>query len=246
MAVIDTAAGTATIEIVYYGPAGAGKTTNLESLSPIVQPSAPRRITPERVGENRVFAIQVPAGALGSMLGLQVAARAVTLQGPVVGEDAWTRLIYDADGIVFVADSSIAARTDNARALKALRTELKLRENSRAKPAVLLQWNKRDLADARPVVQLDYEFNHDGYPSAAATAIRGVGVVETFTDVLKRAALAIYRERGGRAEGESALEQSLSQAFVRTAEDRRQTSSDQFGATIPLRSVAEPTPRRDP
>ena len=243
MATFDTESGRVTIEIVYYGPAGAGKTTNLESLSPIVQLSAPRRITPRRVGANRVFAISVPAGSLGSMLGAEIAVNAVTIQGPVTGEDAWTRLIYDADGIVFVADSFPGARSDNARALKTLRNELKLRESARANPPVVLQWNKRDLADARPIVQLDYEFNHEGYPSLPATAIRGTGVVETFTSILTRAVTATYRARGGNAAGESALEQSLSRAFVKTIDDRRQTSIEQFGSTIPLQSVAEPSPR---
>ena len=113
MATIDRDGGAATIEIVYFGPAGSGKTTNLESLSPIVQSNAPRRMTPRRVGENRVFEIRIPAGSLGSMLGLQIAARAVTMQGLVTGDDAWSRWIYDADGIVLVADSAPAARADN-------------------------------------------------------------------------------------------------------------------------------------
>ena len=48
MAVADGPGGVVTLKVVYYGPAGAGKTTNLERVSALIFGQASGRITPRR------------------------------------------------------------------------------------------------------------------------------------------------------------------------------------------------------
>ena len=90
MAVTDTPGGVVTLRVVYYGPAAAGKTTNLELISALLHGSESRRLAPRQVGGNRVASLEIPAGSLGRLMGSSVAVRLETMQGEVSGAgDGW-------------------------------------------------------------------------------------------------------------------------------------------------------------
>ena len=50
----------------------------------------------------------------------------------------------------------------------------------------MIQWNKRDAADALPVAELEEELNPEGYPSFEAIAVEGTGVFDTLKAVAKQ------------------------------------------------------------
>jgi hypothetical protein len=240
MAVVDNSRGEVTLKVVYYGPPAAGKTANLQLISPLIGNES-GRLTPRLVGENRVVSVEFPAGSLGRLNGLSIAVRLETIQGdvPSVGE-GWSPMLADADGIVFVADSAPHARTDNVKALKAVRERLEGRGRSAATIPVVIQWNKRDRADARPVAELEMELNHRCFPSIEASSSRGTGVAETLVEILKRTIIAVHRSAGTAAPAESEIGQTLSASIKRLSLAAREASTQRFGATIERQSAPWP------
>ena len=247
MAVVDTPGGVVTVKVVYYGPPAAGKTTNLEQVSALVHANQSRRLTPRQVGENRIASFQIPAGSLGRIMGLSFIVRLETMQGEVSNAGGgWSQALADADGIVFVADSSPHARTANFKALQGIRERLEGRGRSAAAVPVVMQWNKRDRIDARPIAELETELNHGCFPSIEAASSRGTGVVETLIEILKRTVEAAHRKAGGTALSEAELGQTVTAAIQRLSQTARAASIVRYGATIERQSAAWPEVRESP
>jgi len=244
MAIADGARGIAILRVVYYGPAGAGKTTNLERISTLIHGQASGRITPRQVGANRSASLEIPAGALGHLLGSSTVVRLETLQGEVSGSGGgWPEVLADADAIVFVADSSPHARSANLKALLGIRERLEGRVRSDATIPVLLQWNKRDRADARPIAELETELNHRCIPSIEAASLRGTGVAETLIEILKKTVGAARRRAGDTVVPEAALGPAISAAIQRLSKSAREASIERFGMTIDRQPSAWPDVR---
>lgn len=244
MAVADGASGVVTLRVVYYGPAGAGKTTNLERISTLIYGQASGRITPRQVGANRTASLEIPAGALGHLLGSSTVVRLETMQGEVSSvEGGWSAVLAGADGIVFVADSSPHARSANLKALAGIRERLEGRARSDGTIPVLLQWNKRDRADARPIAEMETELNHRCFPSIEAASLRGTGVAETLVEILKKAIRAAQRRAGAAVLPEPALGQAISSAIQRLSKSAREASIERFGMTIDRQPSAWPDVR---
>ena len=223
----------ATLRIVYYGPPGAGKTTNLQRVSAFIHGSAAGRITPRQVGENRVASLEIPLGPLGPLFGSSVVVRLETMQGEVSSAgQAWSAVLADADGIVFVADSSPHARIANVRALAGIRERLEGRGRTAASIPVVMQWNKRDGDDARPIAELETELNHGCFPSVASSSRRDTGVAETLIEILKRTINAAHRRAGGSAPAEAELVYAVMAAIERLSQSAKAESIEQFGMTV--------------
>ena len=247
MAVVDTPRGAVILKVVYYGPPAAGKTTNLELISALIHGNESRRLTPRQVGENRIASLEIPAGSLGRVMGSSVVVRLETMQGEVSSAGGgWFQALADADGIVFVADSSPHARTANFKALAGIRERLDGRGRSAGAIPVVMQWNKRDRIDARPIAELETELNHGCFPSIAAASIRGTGVAETLIEILKRTIIAAHRKAGDTALSEAELGQTITATIKRLSQSAREASVKRFGTTIEPQPVAWPDVRESP
>jgi hypothetical protein len=197
------------------------------------------------VGDNRIASLEIPAGSLGRIQGSSVAVRLETMQGEVsIG--GWTEALAKADGIVFVADSSPHARTANFKALAGVRERLEGRGRSAGAIPVVMQWNKRDRADARPIAELETELNHLCFPSIEAASLRGTGVVETLIEILKRTVHAAHRKAGDTTLSEAALGQMVTAAIQRLSESARAASIKRFGMTIERQPAAWQELRESP
>jgi signal recognition particle receptor subunit beta len=247
MEVADTESGVVTLRVVYYGPPGAGKTTNLERVSALIHGNQSGRITPRQAGENRIASLEIPLGSLRGLTGSSVVVRLETMQGEVSSaEGGWSQALANADGIVFVADSSPHARTANLKALAGIRERIEGRGRSAAAIPVLLQWNKRDLADARPIAEMETELNHRCFPSIEAASRSGTGVPETLIAILKRTIDAAHRKALGTARMEAELGQAVTAAIQRLSQSAREAAIDRFGMTIDRQSSAWPHVRESP
>jgi hypothetical protein len=231
MAVFDAPSGLVTLKVVYYGPPAAGKTTNLERISPLLGNES-TRLTPRQVGENRIVSLETPAGSLGRLMGSSLVVRLQTMQGEVSSAFGWSEMLADADGIVFVADSAPHARADNVKALAGIRERLDGRGRSAAAIPVVMQWNKRDRDDARPVADMEMELNHRCFPSIAAASSRGGGVAETLIEILKRTIVAAHRMAGTAAPNEVELAHTLTATIERLSLSAQAAATQRFGETI--------------
>lgn len=178
MAKVDKDARTVSANIVYWGPAGSGKWTNLEHIHR-------RTSAPDRPPASKHDSIGFPL-QLGEIRGFRIVV--TLLRCPADG--AWTRELFDGqrgppDGFVFVADSGADALPGNLASLHRLSAELAARKLDLGKLPCVFQYNKRDLPGALAVEQLRRALNPWNHPDGEAIASAGAGVFETIKQVTR-------------------------------------------------------------
>lgn len=186
MATIDHEARRITAKIVYWGPPGSGKWTNLEHVHRKTSP-------PDRPPAVKAGSVGFPL-ALAEIRGYQVVLS--LLRCP--GDGSWTRHVFDElggapiDGVVFVADSTPSAQLTNIAWLHKLTGELGARGLDLGKLPAAFQYNKRDVPGAQTLEQLRRQLNAWGLPDGEAIAAQGAGVFET-VKLVARGLLASLR-----------------------------------------------------
>ncbi|MEO6462942.1 MAG: hypothetical protein ABIP29_07685, partial [Candidatus Eisenbacteria bacterium] len=113
-------------------------------------------------------------------------------------------VLRGADALVCVVDSQASRRDENRHALADVDAALEaLGPDSVLIPRVY-QFNKRDLPDALPLVQLDRELNPRRWPAFPARALEGEGVRDCLQAIFKLAIAHIGRARTAQAAAASA------------------------------------------
>jgi len=177
-------------KIVYYGPGRCGKTTNLEYIFKTFK----KQITGEMVsvdteGDRTLFFDFLPIG-LGKIKGCDVRVQLYTVPGQVKYSSTRKLVLRGVDGVIFVADSLDVRREKNMLSLKDLQKNLKEYGISIFKIPLVMQHNKRDLAqEGFPIMsieQMDRDLNRQlKVPSFPASAVTGEGVGATLKECLK-------------------------------------------------------------
>jgi len=167
-------------KVVYYGPAFGGKTTNLEALHRITDPSGTQPLLSVKTAEDRTLFFDLLPFELGEILGYKVQLKLYTVPGQV-HYDATRRVVLSgADAVVFVADSTADRVGDNRASLDNLRTNLRRNGIDPASSTVIVQFNKQDVADALPPEGMETLLGLPTGSGIPAVAVRGDGVLETF------------------------------------------------------------------
>jgi len=180
------------VKIVYYGPGRGGKTTNLEYLYSKFN----KRIKTELVsiktqGDRTLFFDFLPFD-MGKIKGYDVKVQLYTVPGQVKYNATRQLVLRGVDGVVFVADSMRARREKNLLSLKNLQENLINYKKSIFKIPLVLQYNKRDLAQQGiPVLSVeDLEKSLNAKlkaPSFEASALSGTNVVTTMKRIMSMA-----------------------------------------------------------
>src|SRR5262249_39609632 len=109
------------------------------------------------------------------------------------------------DGIVFVADSQWTMLPKNLESWQNLKDNLKTNEITFESIPVVIQYNKRDLADILAVDAMQEALGLSSYPYVEAVASAGRGVTETFKLISKLTFVDLLRRlQGRRAEDDAA------------------------------------------
>jgi hypothetical protein len=177
-------------KLVYYGSGRGGKTTNLEYIH-----KAGKKYTSEEMvsintkGDRTLFFDFLPIG-LGKIRGCEVKVQLYTVPGQAKYSSTRKLVLKNVDGVVFVADSLEVRRKANMLSLKDLQQNLAESNVNIFKIPLVLQYNKRDLADEglpiMPVELMDKELNGKlKVPSFGASALKGNGVSETLKKALE-------------------------------------------------------------
>jgi len=98
--------------------------------------------------------------------------------------------------VVLVADSQKKMARENRKSIEDLRENLKANGLNYKSIPLVHQYNKQDLSPLSTPEELDDIINDRGVPRHLSVATTGVGVMETFVDVIK-AMLLSFRERFG-------------------------------------------------
>ena len=181
-------------KLVYYGPGRGGKTTNLEYIFKAGQKyTKSDMVSINTKGDRTLFFDFLPIG-VGKIRGCDVKVQLYTVPGQQKYSSTRRLVLKNVDGVVFVADSLEIRRKANVLSLKDLQQNLAAQNMDIFEIPVIMQYNKRDLAEKGipilPVDTMEEDLNSKlNAPSFEASAITGQGVGQT----LKKSLVLILR-----------------------------------------------------
>jgi signal recognition particle receptor subunit beta len=182
-------------KLVYYGPGRGGKTTNLEYIFKAFNKNAlAEMVSINTMGDRTLFFDFLPMG-MGKIRGYEVRIQLYTVPGQARYRSTRKMVLKGVDAVVFVADSLDVRRQANLLSLKDLAGNLKDEGKNIFQIPLVLQYNKRDLAEQGipllPVDLMDKDLNSRlKVPAFEASALKGTGVGAT----LKQALLLTLRQ----------------------------------------------------
>jgi len=169
-----------TLKLVYFGPPLSGKTSNLRALHANVDKlNRGRLMTLDTRDDRTLFFDLLPIFFRTSNFSFRI--KVYTVPGQVVHEATRKVVLAGADGVVFVADSSPDAAVANREAWQSLTASLHAHALDRI--PIVVQYNKRDLPDCRPIEEVDH-FDSPTRRIMEAEARNGTGVVPTFFELV--------------------------------------------------------------
>lgn len=185
-------------KIVYFGCGLSGKTTNLQYLYDKTSESTKSQLVNlSSENERTLFFDFLPLDA-GSNRGFKTRFHLYSIPGQSFYDAAPQFILKGVDGIVFVIDSQRERLEDNLVSYGSLENYLENQGYDFDKIPKVLQFNKRDVPSAVPLLELSQTFNRKDLrvPEFEAIANKGIGVYETFTEISK---LVLQDLKGGNA-----------------------------------------------
>lgn len=185
-------------KIVYYGPGRGGKTTNLKYIySKIFTNVKGKMISIDTKGDKTLFFDFLPLD-LGKVGGFNIRIQLYTVPGQVFYNATRQLVLKGVDGIVFVADSLKVRRDKNIESLQNLGDNLREENLDIHQIPLVLQYNKRDLANGPvpllPIETMEEDMNASlKVPSFSASAMMGDGVFESLREISKWVAKDVSR-----------------------------------------------------
>jgi signal recognition particle receptor subunit beta len=204
MVIYNAATRELTAKIVYYGPGLCGKTTNLKVLHDRLEPGTAGKLLNLQTQTDRTIYFDLLPVELGDIKGYKIRFQLATVPGQTAFNETRRVVLKSVDGIVFVADSQWTMLPKNLESWQNLKDNLRSNEISFEKIPVVIQYNKRDLADILAVDAMQEALGLSSYPFVEAVASAGRGVTETFKLISKLTFVDLLRRlQGRRAEEES-------------------------------------------
>jgi hypothetical protein len=183
-------------KIVYYGPGLCGKTTNLHYIyGHTTNDSRGEMVSLETETDRTLFFDLLPLD-VGSIAGFNTRIQLYTVPGQVFYNTTRKLVLKGVDGVVFVVDSQRAMLQANLDSFRNLEDNLNEMGLSVDSLPLVLQYNKRDLADICSVEELNQAVNRQGWPWFEASAVSGQGVFETLKGISKYTLLALKKRLG--------------------------------------------------
>jgi signal recognition particle receptor subunit beta len=181
------------LKIVYHGPAMSGKTTNLVRIHQHTSPRKRGEIVSLKTREDRTIFFDYMNLDLGRVSDLMPKIHLYTVPGQVYYTATRKLVLRGADGVVFVADSQANRVRQNVESWLDMKSYLD--ELGLVDIPVVVQFNKRDLAEAVPIAAMKRAMNlSDDYPVFEVTAAQGEGVFDTLQAVVSQVMMRIDRQ----------------------------------------------------
>jgi mutual gliding-motility protein MglA len=174
-----------TYKIVYYGTGLGGKTTNLRYIHGQLAPETRGELIVMSTDTERTLYFDFMSLDLGNTKGLKTKVALYTVPGQEEYNRSRKLILQGADGIVFVADSNHLRRDANIESLDNMINNLTEHRMKLENIPWVLQYNKRDLANAMPYQQLEKDLNRFSVPSFEAIALEGRAVFATLKAITR-------------------------------------------------------------
>ncbi len=192
MVQVNLTAREITVKVVYYGPARSGKTTNLQQLHQWIDPDARGKMVTLDTTDDRTLYFDFLPIQFGTASGFAIKLKLFTVPGQVMHKSTRKVVLAGADAIAFIADSQRSSASANAYSWRDMEANLKSNGIDFDAIPKVLQFNKRDLSDVKPLQEIKDAWGE--LPTFPAVAIRGEGVRETFRELLRQ----LYRSMDSR------------------------------------------------
>ena len=172
------------VKLVYYGPALSGKTTNLMRLHDLMAGRhCGELMSFETKGDRTLFFDLLPL-SIRSESGFSVKFKLFTVPGQVAHDATRKAVLSRADGVVFVADSQNTQAMSNFESFDNLEKNAGRVGLDFEKLPLVVQFNKRDLPGITAEEEILERWAPTGLPITFGSALRGIGVRETFERLL--------------------------------------------------------------
>jgi signal recognition particle receptor subunit beta len=173
-----------TMKVVYYGPALSGKTTNLQQLHVMMDPTSRGKVVTLDTKDDRTLYFDFLPIEFGTVGGFSVKVKLFTVPGQVMHKSTRKVVLAGADAVAFIADSQRSCASANAYSWRDM--EANLKANGIAFDAIpkVVQFNKRDCEDVKPLDDIRRAWGD--IPTFPAIANRGDGVLESFRELMRQ------------------------------------------------------------
>lgn len=185
MALFNYATKEITLKVVYCGPGMSGKTTNLQVLYSALDPSILGKFISTPTEADRTLFFDFLPVNLGKIRDFTVKFQLYTIPGQVQYNATRKLVLKGTDAIVFVADSQQEMREQNIESFENMKDNLTVNNINPNNIPIVLQYNKRDLANILSIEALNDDLNKKDYIYVEAVAFEGKGVHETIESVIK-------------------------------------------------------------
>jgi signal recognition particle receptor subunit beta len=185
MARVNYATREINYKIVYYGTGLGGKTTNLRYIHGQLSPTTRGELVQMATETERTLFFDFMALDLGQVNDFKTRLSLYTVPGQEEYNRSRKLILQDVDGIIFVADSNPIRAQANVESLQNMIDNLSEYRYSLDKIPWVLQYNKRDLADAMPFERMEQDLNFANVPSFEAVALEGLKVFATLRSLGK-------------------------------------------------------------
>ena len=243
MVIYNAATRELTAKIVYYGPGLCGKTTNLKVLHDRLEPGTAGKLLNLQTQTDRTIYFDLLPVELGDIKGYKIRFQLATVPGQTAFNETRRVVLKGVDGIVFVADSQWTMLPKNLEAWQNLKDNLKVNGITFESIPVVVQYNKRDLADILAVDAMQEALGLSAYPFVEAVASAGRGVTETFKLISKLTFVDLLRRlQGRRAEEAGAAQASDEQARQDDLQSWKNSllKRESQPASIPMQRASRP------
>jgi signal recognition particle receptor subunit beta len=171
------------LKFVYYGPALSGKTTNLQKLHELLATSSRGEMVTLDTADDRTLYFDFLPVTFGTESGFAVKLKLFTVPGQVMHRSTRKVVLAGADAVAFIADSQRASASANAYSWRDMEANLKSNGIDFDAMPKVVQFNKRDLPDIKPLDDIRVAWGD--MPTFPAVATSGEGVLETFRELLR-------------------------------------------------------------
>jgi signal recognition particle receptor subunit beta len=194
MAKVSSREAQVNARIVYWGIEGAGKTANLHAAYAKLRPDhrGELRAVPTRL--DPAVSYEVLPIELGEIAGVRTQIDLIAVPGAAEQAPTRKQLLDQVDGVVFVVDAQPERVDANIASFEELRQALRAYGRQMEDVPLLVQYNKRDLADPYALEDLHRKLDVKGAVVFEAVATDGTGVLQTLSTISKRVIRALREQ----------------------------------------------------
>ena len=173
-------------KVVYFGPPMCGKSTSLRYIFKNVKDEKRGELVSLSTSADRTLYFDFVPLTIGKFKNFQVRLHLYTVPGDVAYEAARKIIAKGVDGVVFLVDSQLEQLEANMASMMELREIIENEGGDFAEVPMVIQYNKRDLSNAVPIVELRKLLNQRKVPDFETIATEGRGVFESLKSIGKQ------------------------------------------------------------